>query len=62
MSNYANCTDCITIYSIDELYGGMYLFNKNDTAGEITPNLYNSDDFLCGGCIDKREDQERKIK
>tara|TARA_R100001443_G_scaffold116989_1_gene139406 strand:+ start:8309 stop:8494 length:186 start_codon:yes stop_codon:yes gene_type:complete len=50
-----NCTDCNTIKNTDEIYGGMYLFDKESTDGEITPKLYGSDDFLCIECIDKKE-------
>ena len=54
----SSCTDCGTFKNSDEIYGGMYLFDKDSTDGEITPKLYGSDDFLCMPCINKKEKQE----
>ncbi len=56
----SSCTDCGTYKNSDEIYGGMYLFNKEDTDGEITPKLYSSDDFLCMPCINKKEKQKKE--
>ena len=54
----SSCTDCGTFKNSDEIYGGMYLFDKDSTDGEITPKLYSSDDFLCMPCINKKQKQE----
>ena len=56
----SSCTDCNTFKNKDEIYGGMYLFDKEATDGEITPSLYGSDDFLCMNCICKREKQKEE--
>mgnify|MGYP001187945819 CR=1 FL=1 len=58
--DWSTCTDCFKLYNDDEIYGGMYVFDKDSTDGEITPSLYGSDDFLCMDCICKREDNNKE--
>ena len=50
-----------TFKNKDEIYGCMYLFDKDSTDGEITPKLYGSDDFLCMPCINKKEKQKEEV-